>query len=142
MLTVHILQRYETMPVHSLEEITLLQSRFPDNIKLFTCSKDREIVAGVVVYETDRVAHVQYVASSETGRAMGALDLVFWHLINQAYSSKPFFDFSTSDENNGFYLNTGLINQKEGFGARAIVHDHYQIDLAEWEAGRLARVMG
>jgi hypothetical protein len=34
------------------------------------------------------------------------------------------FDFGTADECDGRYLNRGLIDQKEGFGARAVVHDH------------------
>lgn len=142
LLTAHIIERYKTMPVHTLDEILLLRSRFPANIKLFVCSNVGGILAGVVVYESDKVAHVQYIASSEEGRALGALDLVFSHLIDDVYGCKPFFDFSTSDENNGFYLNRGLIDQKEGFGARAIVHDHYEIDLTSWETGRLLRVMG
>ena len=34
-----------------------------------------------------------------------------------------------SNENNGKYLNSGLIHQKESFGARAIVYDLYSVDL-------------
>jgi hypothetical protein len=117
LLTAHILQRYKTTPVHNLEEITLLRSRFPGNIKLFVCSKvSGDIAAGVVVYESDRVAHVQYVASSDEGRATGALDLLFWHLIHDVYSDKPFFDFSTSDENKRTHRPEGRI-RREGHRA-------------------------
>ena len=37
--------------------------------------------------------------------------------------------------------NEGLIDFKEGFGARAVVHDHYTIDLAGWDPGRLRRAL-
>lgn len=39
------------------------------------------------------------------------------------------FDFGIVNEQQGWYLNKGLATQKEGFGARAIVHDFYKIKL-------------
>jgi len=50
-------------------------------------------------------------------------------LINEVYKDKRYFDFGISNENNGRYLNVGLINQKEGFGARAVVHDFYELKI-------------
>ncbi|WP_267892974.1 hypothetical protein [Helicobacter bilis] len=32
-------------------------------------------------------------------------------------------------ENNGLFLNEGLIAQKEGFGARTIVHSFYELNI-------------
>lgn len=40
-----------------------------------------------------------------------------------------YFDFGISNENNGRFLNRGLIAQKEGFGARTIVHDFYELSI-------------
>lgn len=85
------------------------------------------MLAGVVMYESDLVGHVQYIASTGEGKNMGALDLIFDFLINEYYRQKPFFDFGISNEKNGLLLNQGLIEQKEGFGARAVVHDQYEI---------------
>jgi hypothetical protein len=34
-----------------------------------------------------------------------------------------------------------LIDQKEGFGARAVVHDQYTLDLARWRPGCLTGAM-
>jgi len=121
--------RYHTSPVHTIEEILLLHTRFPDCIKLFSCQKENEMLAGVVIYETKRVAHVQYISSSQMGKKLGALDLIFTTLIEEAYSSKKYFDFGISNEDNGRFLNQGLIEQKEGFGGRAVVHDFYEIQL-------------
>ncbi|MBM7866623.1 GNAT family N-acetyltransferase [Heliobacterium gestii] len=122
-----LMSKYQTKPVHSLFEITMLASRFPENIKLFACYKETEMLAGVVMYESDLVGHVQYIASTGEGKNMGALDLIFDFLINEYYRQKPFFDFGISNEKNGLLLNQGLIEQKEGFGARAVVHDQYEI---------------
>lgn len=116
-------------PVHSVEEIKLLHDRFPEHIKLYGCFLKEQLLAGVVIYETTQTARSQYIAASIEGRELGALDLLFHHLLKDVYRNKIYFDFGPSCEKNGYYLNQGLIDQKEGFGARAIVHDHYQIDL-------------
>ena len=141
LLTRRLLETYNTHPVHTLEEIMLLKSRLPDHIKLFACYEGELMLAGVVIYESDCVAHVQYIAASERGKKCGALDLLFDYLTNEVYRQKPFFDFGTSDEKDGYYLNRGLIDQKEGFGARVIVHDHYEIDLAHCEPNSITTVM-
>lgn len=120
---------HDAKPVHSLEEILQLREKFPDNIKLFACFKDQEMLAGVLIYETAMVARSQYIAANDEGKALAALDLVFSDLLQKIYPEKPYFDFGPSDEDNGLWLNMGLIEQKEGFGARAIVHDHYEISL-------------
>ena len=115
--------------MHSCEEIDLLRSRFAQEIHLFTAQRNGRLLAGVVVFEATRVAHVQYIASSAEGRDLGALDAVFADLIENRFAEKPFFDFGISNDDDGRYLNKGLIEQKEGFGARAVVHDHYTLDL-------------
>ena len=93
------------------------------------------MLAGVVLYETDRVAHCQYVAASPDGRAVGALDLLFDHLLNVVYRDIPYFDFGSSHEDVGRAINLGLIEQKEGFGARSVIHEHLQIDLTTYRPG-------
>ncbi|SDE80971.1 hypothetical protein, partial [Sporomusa acidovorans] len=71
----------------------------------------------------------QYLANSEEGRSTGALDLVIHYLVTEVYKDKIYFDFGISNEKQGRFLNTGLIAQKEGFGARAVVHDFYSLDI-------------
>jgi hypothetical protein len=130
MLTDHIQARYGVPPVHSLAEIELLASRFPHGIRLFTATRRDEVLAGVVIFESAMVAHVQYIGSSGHGRETGALDAVFLHLLEGVFADKPYFDFGISNEQQGRILNRGLIEQKEGFGARAVVHDFYEVDVA------------
>lgn len=122
-------ERHGLTPVHSLEEMKLLASRFPDEIKLYVAKTGEEIIAGTVIYKTKTVAHSQYIAASPKGRELGALDLIFDHLINEVYSDSKYFDFGISTENDGSYLNESLIYQKEGFGGRAICYDRYEIQL-------------
>jgi hypothetical protein len=120
---------YGAKPVHSIDEIELLKKRFSPNIRLFTAMKDNEILAGVVIYETELVAHCQYIAASDIGQDLGALDLLFTELIDTNFSEKKYFDFGISNEENGLVLNDGLIEFKEGFGARTVAHKFYQIGL-------------
>ncbi len=121
--------RHGLLPVHTLQEITLLASRFPEEIKLYVAKKDSETLAGVVMYQTKGVAHSQYIAASPSGREFGALDILFDYLINEEFSDKKYFDFGISTENDGLILNEALEYQKEGFGARGICYDRYEIKL-------------
>ena len=132
-----MLQRaYATQPVHSVSEMRALMRVFPENIRLFGCFDGAAMLSGVVIYESHRVAHVQYIAATDRGKSLGALDLTFDYLLNSVYRDKPYFDFGTSEENG--CINQGLIEQKEGFGARAVAQDQYVIDLSGWTAGALA----
>jgi hypothetical protein len=82
------------------------------------------------VFENRTAVHAQYISASDAGKRIGALDVLFDHLIAEHYRDKKYFDFGISTENGGAELNQGLIEQKEGFGARAVVHDWYEVDLA------------
>lgn len=126
-----LLTRHGRMPVHTLQEIELLRSRFPGQIQLFTATDPvtGQVLAGTVIFETDRVAHAQYIAASPEGKKTGALDGLFEWLITERFAHKAFFDFGISTEQGGAYLNEGLLFQKEGFGARAVVYDTYEIRL-------------
>lgn len=122
--------RHGLKPVHTVEEIKLLAARFPEEICLYTAKIGDEILAGVVMYKTRTTAHSQYIAASPKGREVGALDLLFDYLINEAYADAAYFDFGISTENDGRYLNESLEYQKEGFGGRGICYDRYEIQLS------------
>jgi hypothetical protein len=128
-LLTDVLKKFDAQPVHSLSELTLLKSRFPDRIFLFATVLDGEMLAGSLVYDFGHVAHTQYLAVSDYGRKIGALDYLLMTLIEETFVGRRYFSFGISTEQNGTVLNEGLIRQKEGFGARGIVHDFYEIDL-------------
>jgi hypothetical protein len=98
LLSEHLERRFGGVPVHSLAEIDRLRRRFPGNIRLHVASLANEILADTVVFEGARVAHVQYIASGERGRDMGALDKLFLYLLEETFSTKAFFDFGISNE--------------------------------------------
>lgn len=123
---------HDSKPVHSLSEMMQLQQMFKANIKLYAAYQDGEMVAGVVIYETPLVTRFQYIAASDVGKNIGALDYLFSDLIGDVYRQKRYIDFGTSQDDrsvNG--LNMGLVSQKEGFGARTVVQDQYLMTLSK-----------
>lgn len=122
----HLEARFGVAPVHSGAEMALLASRFPHNIRLFGGYAGDALLAGTIVYETPRVAHTQYIGSSEAGRAVCALDLVLHTLITDVFREKEYFDFGISTADGGRMLNAGLMANKESYGARATVCDFYE----------------
>lgn len=124
-----VLSGHQANPVHSIEEIERLTNLFPENIYGYEVKKDNIVLAGCVIYETSCVAHVQYIAASEEGKELGALDLLFDYLIKERFLGKRYFEFGISTEQGGWYLNEGLIFQKEGFGARGVVYDIYELKI-------------
>lgn len=122
-------ERHGAKPVHTLDEITLLKSRFPDSIRLFEATQGGHVLAGVVIYDSGTVAHVQYSVAAPEGLAAGALDAIFAELIGITFAQRRWFDFGISNEDDGRLLNEGLVAFKEGFGARTVTHEFYELEL-------------
>jgi hypothetical protein len=129
LLTDTLDSRHGVAPVHTIEEIELLASRFPEAIHLYVATLDERVVAGVVMYNTATVAHAQYIAVNDEGRLVGALDCLFDHMISKYQQTHRFFDFGISNEDGGRVLNEGLVSQKEEFGGSTMVHDVYELPL-------------
>lgn len=125
-LTDNLSQRFGAKPVHSLQEMELLKSRFPNQIKLFMTYQGETPLGGTLIYETPQVVHTQYISASPEGKREGALDLLFDYVLNKVYADVPYFDFGKSSNGDGHELNQTLIFQKEGFGGRAVCYDWYQ----------------
>lgn len=113
--------------VHSAEELKLLYSRFPQNIKLFVAKIDSEIIAATLLFIYENLVHTQYLAANEKAREIGALDLLIKTLMDEFAKNKKYFDFGISNEENGRILNKGLIAQKESFGGRSVVHCTFEL---------------
>ena len=120
-------EHHNTKAVHTGEELELLHSRFPNNIKLYSANYEGNMIAGAVVFIYDNVIHTQYLAANDIAREIGALDLCISEIISKYSTSKQFLDFGISTEDGGRVLNNGLISQKEGFGARTLVYQTWEM---------------
>lgn len=119
--------RHGIKPVHSPEEIEMLHARFPENIRHFNVYHQNKLVAGTTVFETDTVAHPQYISANSDKNELNSLDWLYHFLITDAFRDKAFFDFGISNENHGKKLNEGLVFWKESFGAHTVTQDFYEV---------------
>ncbi|GAA4767141.1 MULTISPECIES: GNAT family N-acetyltransferase [Flavobacterium] len=125
-------EKHNALPVHSLKEIEYLHSKFSKNIRQFNVYKNSEIVAGTTIFESEQVAHAQYISANSTKNELGSLDYLYYHLITNVFKDKKFLDFGISNEDNGKILNKGLSFWKESFGASAITQDFYEVSTSKF----------
>ena len=129
LLEQNLQQRYQSKPVHNLQEMQLLKKRFPEQIRIYhVTSPSGQLLGGTVLYLTPQVVRTQYISASPEGKRQGAIDLLFYHLLHHRYADHRYFDFGTSMQAGAIDINPSLLFQKEGFGARAVCYDTY-----EWE---------
>lgn len=122
--------RFGTTPVHTLAELRHLTALFPENIRLMMAYRHGNPVAGALLYISETVTHTQYIAANDEGKACDALSLLFDMTIKSSRDNgKRYFDFGTCNENEGRYLNMGLIRQKNGFGGRGVIYPTYTLKI-------------
>ena len=125
-----ILSKYHnTKAVHNAEELKFLKSQFEKEIQLWVAKYQGKIIAATLLFVYDNVVHTQYMAANEKAREIGGLDYLIKTLTEKFKDSKNYFDFGISTEQNGEVFNEGLCAQKEGFGARTIVYQTWEIEI-------------
>ncbi len=125
-------KKHNSKPVHTAAEISILQQKFPHNIRHFNVYHDDKIVAGTTIFITDTVAHPQYISGNEQKNELGSLDYLYHHLITTVFKDKNYFDFGPSHEENGKKINEGILFWKESFGAKTTVQDYYEVNTATY----------
>jgi hypothetical protein len=123
------LRKFGVLPVHSVDELCLLRSRFPGRIRLFGAFDGGRLLSGAIIYDFGNTAHFQYSATGIEGKQIGALALVYVHILDEVFKDRNYVSFGTSTEDEGRYLNEGLVRHKERFGGRGITHDFYNWEL-------------
>jgi hypothetical protein len=125
-LNANLTAKYGVRPVHSVSELELLHGHFPQGIRLYMVYDGEMPLGGTLLFLTPQVLHTQYISATAEGKAHGAIDLLFNHLINEVYTDYRYIDFGKSTVSDSADLNEQLIFQKEGFGARAVCYDTYE----------------
>lgn len=129
-LETSLAERHQSAPVHTLEQITQLHDLFPEQVRLLGAVFDGRLVAGAVLFRAGPVLHAQYLASDNEGRSVSALDLVIEEAIDLALDEDlRYFDFGTSNSEEGRLLNQPLYYFKVSFGAGGVVHEYFEMDL-------------
>jgi hypothetical protein len=130
LLTPKLQSKYDSLPVHSLQEIHYLKSKFPKNIKLFVLYLNNEALAGITIFESKNVVKSQYSATNALGESHRAFDYLMIYLI-QWYQSKDFtfFDMGTVMIGDDGDYNKGLLKQKEEFGCKIYTQDFFSWEI-------------
>ncbi|WP_434036730.1 FemAB family protein [Formosa sp. 4Alg 33] len=125
-----LLEKHQVKPVHSLEEITYLNTCFPKNIKQFDVYLDNKILAGLTLFENEHIVKSQYGATTKEGEKHRALDFLFLSLIYKYKAEgKRFFSMGTATEQNRLGYNEGLLKQKEELGCKVYLQDFFKLQL-------------
>lgn len=126
-------KKHQVKPVHTIEEMVLLQSRFPNYIRHFNVYHNDKIVAGTTVFITDKVAHPQYISGNSQKNELGSLDYLYHHLITDVFKDNQIFDFGISNEAQGTKINEGLLFWKESFGAKTVTQGFYEVETKNYK---------
>jgi len=121
-------KKFGASSVHTLDEILLLKSRFPNEIIQYNAYLGDEIVGGITFYVMGYVLHGQYSGTNDAGKQLGAMEAIYDQVMYRDFQHMRYLDFGTSNEEGGRILNEGLIAHKEGYGGRTVMYDTY-----EWE---------
>lgn len=124
-----LLEKYNTKPVHSKEEIAYLYLKFPENIIQVNAYYREEIVAGITLFKFKNGIKSQYGATTKMGEKLRALDFLFLNIIDIYKNKIDFFDMGTVTENNGASYNEGLLKQKQELGCAIYPQDFYALKL-------------
>ena len=124
-------EKHNTKPVHSLNEIKGLHYAFPKKIVQYNLYQDEELLAGITIFKTKTAVKSQYGIASEKGEKVGALDMLFVHLINM-FKGEKFQYFSMGRINDSAFkngYNVGMLKQKQEFGCELHLQPVYELVL-------------
>jgi len=125
-LSENLKARHQAAPTHELEDILYLRELVGANrIRLFGAFADDKMVAGIVVFVSNKLAmQTQYIASDINYQQLRPLNAVIDHLIQTGYREGfRYLNLGTSNEEDGKKINAGLFRFKEGFGAKATLRE-------------------
>ena len=121
--------KYQSRPVHSLDEIKLLMKRFPNEIELITAIKDNKIISGALCFKINHTFHFQYIHSVNDKELRGGVDSLVFRIIRYYLEKYQFISLGSAEKSNGL-LNKNLTYWKESFGAYAVNQYFYTFDLS------------
>jgi len=109
--------RHDAKPVHSIAEMELLASRFPDSIKQYLIYESEQLLAGVTFFKKGTIVKSQYAAATVPGMKKSALDFLYLEAIRD-FKGQGFnyIDYGHVNHPDGS-VNRGLQRFKEELGA-------------------------
>lgn len=122
--------RHNVKVVHTLAEIQDLARRCPENIEVLGARVNGDLVAGIVLFSSATIVHVQYSLASPAGANVGAMDALIDRSIRNAVErGARYLDLGISTNPSDDSLNEGLHTFKMEFGAGTAVYEQYELAL-------------
>lgn len=120
------LGKYESKPVHSLEELMdLKNARLKENMCFFGEFYKEQMVAGTMIFLHPRtkVAHTQYLASVSDFEGYSPMNYLYYWIIKEIRDrGYKKLSWGISTEHGGYLLNEGLTFMKESYGSRHAIN--------------------
>jgi hypothetical protein len=107
-------------PVHTADEMALLKSRFPGHIRMVVAEAGGEVIAGLLIYLTDRVQRSQYIFRPSDDRARITARLTL-HMATHPDYQRAWHDLGTSESPLTGQVDAGVLLNKEISGARGTI---------------------
>lgn len=126
------LRKFDTVPVHSLEEIIdFKESRLKEIVEFYGVFREGCMIAGSMIFLFgDTVFHTQYLAADQGSLKMYPMNFMDYNLIKTAKARGfKYFSFGTSTHEHGKVFNRPLAEFKEGFGTQCGLNKTYVKDL-------------
>ncbi|WP_461305069.1 FemAB family protein [Aureisphaera sp.] len=123
-------EKYDSKPVHTLEEIMNLKKSFPEHILQYNVMFNGMPIAGMTLFLNGKVVKSQYGTANKLGEEYRALDWLYTKLFTEYKNlGYHYFDMGTTNTNGGKDYNKGLSKYKEEFGALPMNMDYYKLTL-------------
>ncbi|MEK7137620.1 MAG: GNAT family N-acetyltransferase [Patescibacteria group bacterium] len=129
--------RHAVKPTHTLSELRHVASLFPKAMRLFGAFHDGKLIAGMVTLDvTEQTIYTKYIAQNYAFQKMRPVNLLITEVLRHALrEGKVILDLGVSmDEESPKGINEGLIAFKEGFGARPVRRESWEVRFDEVRA--------
>ena len=113
------LKRYDTIPVHTIEELfEFKEKRLSNIVQFWGVYLGEHMVAGSMTFDFGRVLHTQYLAAKRDDFCPNAMTVLYYYLIDYAFmSGYSKLSWGIATEDSGKILNKNLLTFKESFGS-------------------------
>ncbi len=115
------LKKYNTKPIHSLEEIFSLKEKFiKDNVLFYGVKFKNKIIAAGMLFKflNVNVIHAQNLSYDPLNLEINAIEYLYYSIIKEAkLKGFRYLSWGISTEDHGKILNTGLLKNKESYGS-------------------------
>lgn len=125
------LKKYNTKPVHSLEEILKLKKLYPHRVKIPIVEIDNKIIGGFVIFNINKKGwHIFYSALDYDNLKYKPIHYCLFKL--KKYLSElsyEYLNYGISTEDSGRFINQSLLEFKESFNGMGAIRTYWKKEI-------------